>query len=220
MLDALEFNMTGALSAYDQVLSADPATGRPTWRDVNTSIIEAGKGLARLTSLNLQMGSRFTSEGVSPTQTGGSAQDTSSTRDDLRSRFERRVNTSEQESDVFGDRSPGWSPLAMPWEVSGQIIYSLNRPNPELTSQTLQAVIRGSISLTPTTRVGVSGTVDMLSGQLINPIIDISKQIHCWYLTLNWVPIGFNRGFFLRFGASAAQLRDLVIPKQSTPLFR
>ncbi|MFN9150354.1 MAG: putative LPS assembly protein LptD [Bacteroidota bacterium] len=220
MLDALEFNVTGAFSAYDQVLSVDPATGRPAWRDVSTSIIEAGKGLARLTSLNLQMGSRFSSDGVSPTQSGRSAQDTASTSDDLRSRFERRVNTLEQESDIFGDRSPGWSPLAMPWEVSGQILYSLSRPNPEQTSQSLQAVIRGAVSLTPTTRVGVSGTVDLLSGQLINPVVDVTKQIHCWYLTLNWVPVGFNRGFFLRFGASAAQLRDLVIPKQSTPLFR
>ncbi|MBU3699843.1 MAG: LPS-assembly protein LptD [Candidatus Kapabacteria bacterium] len=220
MLDALEFNMTGAFNAYDQVLTVDPATGRPSWRDVNTTILEAGKGLARLTSLNLQMGSRFSSDGVSPTRTGRAAADTSSGSDDLRSRFERRVNTEAEQSDIFGDRSPGWSPLAMPWEVSGQIIYSMQRPNPEVTNQSLQAVIRGSISLTPTTRVGISGTVDMLTGELINPIIDVSKQIHCWYLTLNWVPVGFNRGFFLRFGASAAQLRDLVIPKQSTPLFR
>ncbi|MEY3385689.1 MAG: hypothetical protein RIR53_500 [Bacteroidota bacterium] len=220
MLDALEFNMTGSFNVYDQALSVDPATGRPSWREINTTIIEAGKGLARLTSLNLQIGSRFSSEGVSPTQSGRSPADTSNRSDDLRSRFERRVNTEAEQADIFGDRSPGWTPLSMPWEVSGQIIYSMTRPDPEFTNQSLQAVIRGSVSLTATTRVGMSGTVDLLTGELINPIIDISKQIHCWYLTLNWVPVGFNRGFFLRFGASAAQLRDLVIPKQSTPLFR
>ena len=116
--------------------------------------------------------------------------------------------------------TPGWSPLAIPWEVSGQIVYSYSRPNPDAAFQSLNAVIRGSFSLTPTTRVGISGSVDLLNGEVLNPIIDISKQIHCWYLTLNWVPLGFNRGFFLRFGATAPQLRDLVIPKQSTPLYR
>lgn len=220
MLDALEFNLSGTLNAYDQVLAADPATGRQTWRDVSTSVLAAGKGLARLTSLNLQMGSRFSSAGVSPTRTDGQGADSAAPANDLRSRFDSRLNAEQTASDIYGDLSPGWSPLSIPWEVSGQVVYSYSRPNPDATFQTLNAVIRGSFSLTPTTRFGVSGSVDLLTGEVLNPIIDVSKQIHCWYLTLNWVPLGFNRGFFLRFGASAPQLRDLVIPKQSTPLYR
>ncbi|MFM8771284.1 MAG: putative LPS assembly protein LptD, partial [Candidatus Kapaibacterium sp.] len=220
MLDALEFNLSGTLNPYDQVQSPDPATGRTTWREVNTTVLGAGKGLARLTSLNLQVGSRFSSSGAAPTRSDRRNNDTSVATRDLRSRFDSRLNTEQTMSDVFGDQSPGWSPLDMPWEVSGQIIYSLSEPNPDVASQSLNAVIRGSLALTPTTRIGVSGTVDLLTGTVLNPIIDLSKQIHCWYLTLNWVPLGFNRGFFLRFGASATQLRDLVIPKQSTPLYR
>jgi hypothetical protein len=220
MLDALEFNLSGTLNAYDQILAADPATGRQTWRDVSTSVLIAGKGLARLTTLNLQMGSRYSSQGVSPTRSNGQGADSASPSNDLQSRFDSRLNAEQTTSDIFGDMSPGWSPLAIPWEVSGQIVYSYSKPNPDAVFQTLNAVIRGSFSLTPTTRVGVSGSVDLLTGEVLNPIIDISKQIHCWYLTLNWVPLGFNRGFFLRFGATAPQLRDLVIPKQSTPLYR
>jgi hypothetical protein len=220
MLDALEFNLSGTLNAYDQILAADPATGRQTWRDVSTSVLTAGKGLARLTTLNLQMGSRYSSQGVSPTRSNGQGADSASPSNDLQSRFDSRLNAEQTTSDIFGDMSPGWSPLAIPWEVSGQIVYSYSKPNPDAVFQTLNAVIRGSFSLTPTTRVGVSGSVDLLTGEVLNPIIDISKQIHCWYLTLNWVPLGFNRGFFLRFGATAPQLRDLVIPKQSTPLYR
>lgn len=222
MLDALEFNMTGTFNAYDQQLAVDPATGRQAWRDVNTSVLSAGKGLARLTNLNVQIGSRFSSSG------GGTARnerqraeaDSTNAGRDLRSRFAERVNAAQMESDIFGDQTPGWTPFDVPWEVSGQLVYSFSKPNPDLTQESLYAVLRGSFSLTPTTRVGVSGTVDVLTGAVLNPIVDVSKQIHCWYLTLNWVPVGINRGFFLRFGASASQLRDLVIPKQSTPLYR
>ena len=220
MLDALEFNLSGTLNPYDQVKTPDPATGRESWREINTTVLGAGKGLARLTSLNMQVGSRFSSSGASPTRSDRQNDDTSTATRDLRSRFDSRLNSEQTTSDVFGDQSPGWTPLDMPWEVSGQIIYSLSQPNPDATSQSLNAVIRGSLALTPTTRMGVSGTIDLLTGAVLNPIIDLSKQIHCWYLTLNWVPLGFNRGFFLRFGASATQLRDLVIPKQSTPLYR
>ena len=64
------------------------------------------------------------------------------------------------------------------------------------------------------------GSIDLLTGQINSPIIDLTKRIHCWNLTLNWVPTGFNRGFFLRFSAAAPQLSGLVFPKQSTPIYR
>jgi hypothetical protein len=64
------------------------------------------------------------------------------------------------------------------------------------------------------------GSFDVLTAQFNSPIIDITKRIHCWNLSLNWVPIGVNQGFFLRFSAAAPQLQGLVIPKQSTPLYR
>jgi hypothetical protein len=60
----------------------------------------------------------------------------------------------------------------------------------------------------------------MLTGEINTPVIDITKRIHCWNLSFNWVPTGLNRGFFLRFSAAAPQLDDLQIIKQSTPIYR
>jgi hypothetical protein len=122
--------------------------------------------------------------------------------------------------DLFGERTPGWSGVTIPWDISLQAVYSYNRPNPDQTVQSLYVSFRGSLSITQSLDVNVVGSIDMLRGELNSPIIDITKRLHCWYLSLNWVPIGVNQGFFLRFGASAQQLRDLVIPKQSTPLYR
>jgi hypothetical protein len=180
-----------------------------------------GKGLARLTSLSVQAGTRFSSDGVSFAPRAEQQQDTAITGEsDLASRFERRVNYRQDEVDLFGERTPGWSSVTIPWNVSLQAVYSLIRPNPEQTVQSLFLSFRGSLSITQSLDVNVVGSIDMLRGELNSPIIDITKRLHCWYLSLNWVPIGVNQGFFLRFGASAQQLRDLVIPKQSTPLYR
>ena len=143
-----------------------------------------------------------------------------SVRNDLRSRFDRRLNYRDEEVDLFGAHTPGWSPIVMPWEVSLQLVYAYAKPNPDLVTQSLFLSFRGSVSLTQSLDVNVVGSFDLLTGKLNSPIIDLSKRIHCWYLSLNWVPLGVNQGFFLRFGASAQQLKDLVIPKQSTPLYR
>lgn len=223
VLDALEFNLNGSFSAYDQALSVDPATGRSRWTDIGTSLISNGKGLARLTSLSVQAGTRFSSQGVSfgpPQQRQQEDSVVSSDESDLASRFDRRVNYRREEVDLFGERTPGWSPVTIPWEISLQAVYSYNRPNPEVSVQSLYLTFRGSLSITQSLDVNAVGTIDVINGTLNSPIIDITKQLHCWYLSLNWVPIGVNRGFFLRFGASAQQLRDLVVPKQSTPLYR
>ncbi|MBK6761181.1 MAG: hypothetical protein IPI24_09180 [Ignavibacteria bacterium] len=222
MLDAVEFNLNGAFSVYDQALVPDPATGRLVWKDMGTSMLQAGKGLARLSNLSIQLGTRFSSQGVSFDQRSNvadtSAQD--SVREDLRSRFDRRLNYRDEDVDLFGERTPGWSPVIMPWDLGLQLVYSYARPNPDVVSQSLYLSFRGSVSLTQSLDMNVVGSFDLITGQLNSPIIDISKRIHCWYLSVNWVPIGVNQGFFLRFGASAQQLRDLVIPKQSTPLYR
>lgn len=221
VLDALEFNVNGSFSAYDQAQIVDPATGRTRWADIGSSMLANGKGLARLTSLSIQAGTRFSSEGVSFAPRSQQTQDTATaTESDLASRFERRVNYRQDEVDLFGEHTPGWSPVTIPWEFSVQAVYSYNRPNPEVTAQSLFLSFRGSLSITQTLDVNAVGTVDVLRGEINSPIIDITKRLHCWYLSLNWVPLGVNQGFFLRFGASAQQLRDLVIPKQSTPLYR
>lgn len=222
VLEALEFNLNGTFNPYDQALVADPATGLPTWRTINTTMLEAGKGLARLTNVTVNLGSRFSSQGLSFAERS-IVRDTTATKKesaDLRSRFGDRLNAIEEESDLFGDRGYGWSPVIVPWEVSANLTYSMNAPTPTTTIQSLFLAVRGSFSVTETIDVNVRGSFDLLTGELNSPIIDITKRIHCWNLTLNWVPSGANQGFFLRFSAAAPQLQGLVIPKQSTPLYR
>jgi len=219
-LDEFDFNVNGVFSTYDQVRAIDPATGRAQWRDVDNSMLSAGKGLARLTNINVQFGTRFSGSSSSASTTAPPGDSARSSMKELEERFGERLNTSARQHDIFGDNTPGWSDFDMPWDLSANVLYSLQQPNPDLVSQSLYVTFRGSVALTSTMRMSLTGSYDVMNQEMINPIIDIQKQIHCWYLSLNWVPTGFNRGFFLRFGANAQQLRDLVIPKQSTPLYR
>ncbi len=222
MLEGIEFNCSGVLNVYDQALRTDPATGRAVWTNINQSLIQAGKGLARLTNLSLQLGTRFSSQGVSfdrrSIMEDTVAKDT--VVEDLRSRFNRRINYQEEETDLFADHTAGWSELTVPWEATLALSYNYNNPNPDAVSEQLNLSFRSNFSLTQSLQMSIVGSYDMLANQLNSPIINISKQIHCWQLTLDWVPLGANQGFFLRFSATAPQLQGLVFPKQSTPLYR
>lgn len=222
VLEAISFNLTGTFNPYDQAKVENATTGRLEWRDIGTSMIEAGKGLGRFTSLAVQIGTKFSSEGVSFERStivsDSSKQD--SAKEDLRSRFSRRLNLREEEVDLFADHSPGWSPVIIPWEVSLDFSYNYSKPNPEVFTQTLAMRFRGSVTLTQTLSMSAVGVVDVLNYKLNTPIIDVTKRIHCWNLTLNWVPLGVNQGFYLRFSAAAPQLRGVEFVKQNTPLYR
>lgn len=222
VLEIVEFNLNGTFNPYQQALVQDEATGREVWRTIGTTMIEAGTGLGRFTNLSVQLGTRFSSAGVSFNERT-IVEDTvaaDSNESDLRSRFGQRLNLREEETDLFGDHTPGWSPVIMPWDVALNLNYTLSQPDPDNTIQTVLLSYRGSISLTETVQMSAVGSFDVLKAQFNSPIIDITKRIHCWNLSLNWVPIGVNQGFFLRFSAAAPQLQGLVIPKQSTPLYR
>ncbi|NQW30374.1 MAG: LPS-assembly protein LptD [Ignavibacteria bacterium] len=222
MLQGLELSVGGTFNAYDQQLLPDASTGKIVWQTVNSSLISAGKGLARLTNFSVQVGTRFSSQGVS-FQPQSNAADTTikdTTAEDLQSRFSRRLNNRESQVDLFGDHTAGWSDVIIPWDLNLSLSYNRTAPIPTSIVQSLMLSFRGNFSLTQTLTVAAYGSFDFLRGQFVSPVIDINKRVHCWNLSFNWIPIGFNQGFFLRFSAVAPQLKDLVIPKQSTPLYR
>jgi hypothetical protein len=83
--------------------------------------------------------------------------------------------------------------------------------------------------LTPTWKFGLNAQVTWLIGnkdpniqtiQYFIPNISVSKDLHCWELNFRWSPIGPARGFYLRFGIKSTQLKDLMLEKQSNPLYR
>ncbi|MDZ4745130.1 MAG: putative LPS assembly protein LptD [bacterium] len=223
VLDVIAFNSSFQFDIYDQARSVNPITGTPSYTRINRTTLEAGKGLARLTSMSFQFGSRFTSEGVS-FQERVESEDTTAPMDSsgskLRARFDRRVNYRPVDSDLYGDETPGWNPIVMPWEAEFNVSYTYNRTNPELSTESLRLTLRGSTSLSETLRLAASANVDLITGAINFPTIDISKRLHCWMLSVNWIPLGVNKGFFLRFAADASILQDMKITKQSTPLYR
>lgn len=221
VLEGITFAANATLNPYLVQQIVDPATGRVRWQDINRLAVSNGAGVGRLTNVNLQIGTRFSSKGLSLAPTVSDSVDSDTLESEgLRSRFSRRLNHRARPADIFGESTPGWSPVVVPWDVDINLTYSANNPNPDARFESLIVNIGASLSLTSTLRMNGRASVDVLTGAINTPVIDIAKRIHCWNLALNWVPSGFNRGFFLTFSADANQLRDLRITKQSTPIFR
>lgn len=218
----INFYGNASFTLYDQDIVRNETTGEPiSYRKVNRFIIERGGGLARLTSLSLSINTSFSSDGISfDDQTRQQTADTKKDSISLGERFRIRELYEYDEPDIFGDNTPGYLPLNVPWQANLGLSYTYTSPRTigqENIRMNLTA--RFSFSLTPTWNINSSAQYDFINEELLNPSISITKDMHCWDLSFQWYPIGFSQGFYLRFGIKASQLSDLQVEKKSSPIY-
>lgn len=229
-LKIVDFNGTANFTFYDEEMSTsiDPNTGQPiqTYNVVNKFLLGNGNGLMRLTNLNLSFSTSFSSQGIDmSTKNQDIQQDTLASKKDsveFGKRFQARYDGDGSISDIFGDSSPGYSSINVPWNATLGLVYSYARPsmNPESKRESLNARFSANLKLTETWSINTNGGYDFVNREFNLPQINFIKDLHCWELVFNWTPVGGNSGFYMKLGIRAPQLRDLRYELQDSPLMR
>lgn len=109
----------------------------------------------------------------------------------------------------------------IPWTLS--LSYSLNFSRvletdfsgyKTLTTSSMN--FNGDFSLTPKWKVGATGYYDFSAGKLNQLSTFITREMHCWQLSINVTPIGLWRSFNISFSPKSGILRDLKINRSRT----
>lgn len=69
----------------------------------------------------------------------------------------------------------------------------------------------GTLNLTPKWQMGINGYYNITLGQLMPLSLSISRDLHCWQMSINISPIGNYRYFSINISPKSAMLRDLKI---------
>lgn len=222
-LSFINFNGRANFTLYDEVPDYDKKTGQWTgnYRQIDRLLLSEG-GFVRLSGFNIELSTDFSSGGVNFGSTGQTATTDSTSKDSvsLGERFMKRMQDNSDSFDIFGDHSPGYSPLNLPWSMNFGLSYDYNRPTVNQRSEQLNLRASMSFKLTPSWSFDANGQYDFISKELLAPSVSIRKDLHCWELSVTWYPTGYTRGFYLRFGAKAPQLKDLKIEKRNTAIYR
>ena len=221
-LAGLSFVSQARFNVYDYVDELD-SDGNPNGRIdlIDEFALSNGRGLARLEFASLSLSTSFGSRGVQSSMGVIEENSGSQSRDsvDYGARFRARDENLDEVRDLFGDSSPGFSDFSMPWNVDLTASFNYFASNPYAITRNF--TVRAGLNLSPTAtwNVNTSLTLDVIEAEINAPEVRVSKDIHCWELSLNWVPTGFSQGFYLRFGVKAPQLRDLKLEKRGGGLF-
>ncbi len=109
----------------------------------------------------------------------------------------------------------------IPWTISLSYSLSFNRILKSdfsgYATQTYSSLnFNGDFSLTSKWKVGATGYYDATTGSLQQLSTFISREMHCWQLSVNVTPIGLYRSFNITFSPKSGILRDLRINRSRT----
>lgn len=109
----------------------------------------------------------------------------------------------------------------IPWTLS--LSYSLNfsrvlKPDYSgFETQTFSSVsFNGDFSLTEKWKLGGTGGLDVKNRRLEQLSMFITREMHCWQLSINVTPIGLYRSFNITINPKSGILRDLRINRSRT----
>jgi hypothetical protein len=116
----------------------------------------------------------------------------------------------------LGSSFNGGSDELLPWNFRAD--YNLDlRKNWQVATQrdtlilTQSARVRGSIEIMDKWRVNINTGYDIVRKEWTPTQLDVYWDLHCWELSVNWVPIGVRKSIYLRLNIKASMLKDLKV---------
>ncbi len=76
--------------------------------------------------------------------------------------------------------------------------------------------VSGNIELTPGWRVSGTTSFDFAAKQFTYTSFNVTRNLHCWTMTGNFVPFGPFKTYNFRIGVNSSMLHDLKIEKQGS----
>jgi hypothetical protein len=113
-------------------------------------------------------------------------------------------------------RNPAeFTDFSIPWTLSFSYSLSFAKlPQPDYTFKnefTSNFNFNGDFSLTPKWKVGANGYFDVETGKLQSLTTFVSRDLHCWQMSINITPIGLYKFFNISINPKSGLLRDLKI---------
>ncbi len=97
--------------------------------------------------------------------------------------------------------------------VGYNFYYQKNILTPDQITQTLN--FNGDLSLTPAWKVSFNSGYDFEQKDLSYTSLGIHRDLHCWEMSLNWVPLGFQQNFFFQINVKSSVLQDLKLTRKN-----
>lgn len=180
--------------------------------DIAKYVWQGGKfRLGRLTSGSISLSTNFQSQPKDPKKDA-----------ERKKQIQQRLNDptviadQQQLLDYMQQNPSEFVDFNISWQLSFSYSLSfLNRPKPDFSGFendfTSGVTFNGSFNLSPKWKLAGSGSYDFDTKKLQYVTMSINRDMHCWQMSINVIPVGFTRSFNFTISPKAQLLQDLKI---------
>lgn len=129
---------------------------------------------------------------------------------------EEREKTPEEErqEQMIKANPDAYVDFNVPWNFSVNYNVSMQRNYDRNTQMDTLAVVQGitfvgDISINDKWKVSVNTGYDMKAQEFTTTQISLYRDLHCWEMSINWIPTGIRKSIMLQINVKAPSLQDL-----------
>jgi hypothetical protein len=120
---------------------------------------------------------------------------------------------------------PGGIDYTVPWSLNFSYSFTYNSRFRHTQrsfdrSYVQNFSVTGNVGLTPNWRVGFRTGYDFERKEITYTSVDIYRDLHCWEMTLSWIPFGFRKSYMFTLRVKSSVLQDLKLTKRTHHLDR
>jgi hypothetical protein len=101
----------------------------------------------------------------------------------------------------------------VPWNLSANFNLAYSKPAFEKTINK-SVGLNGSFALTKNWKISGTTSYDITNKEPGVSSIDIYRDLHCWEMSMHWIPFGRYQAYFFNIRIKASTLRDLKLDKR------
>lgn len=182
--ELININFSGTFDPY--------AINKESGKRINTLNLEQENKLARFTNGNIAFQMQFR---------GGDG------------KKKKSEMVSEEDLDYVNSNLDQFIDFNVPWAFGVSYVISYTKPAFEKkVNQTLN--FNGELKLTNKWKVDFNSGYDFEQKDITYTNVNIYRDLHCWELSFNWVPLGFQKSYNVTINVKASVLQDLKLNRR------
>jgi lipopolysaccharide assembly outer membrane protein LptD (OstA) len=104
--------------------------------------------------------------------------------------------------------------FSMPWSFDIRYNYLISKPGLESRVSTHAIGLVFQIDPTPNWHLNVSTGYDLVQQEITYTRLNITRDLHCWELRIDWVPFGFQQSYMIGINIKASSFQDAKLERR------
>ena len=217
-MNPLNVNFSGTIDPYTYLLDSltiDSRGGEKVYqRRIDKFAWQSGQGLGNFSRLTVALSTGFSAQRRSGSNSTSAGRNTNSQRFDNEGDVLANTDREAAEYSEFLSNPDYYVDFNIPWSL--RFSYNVNFSQVGFAKGKVTQSLRfnGDLSLTEKWKVTFNSGYDFEQNKFTETRLNIVRDLHCWDMTLSWVPYGRFQSYNFTIKAKSSLLQDLKLSKK------